>query len=724
MSTPSGGVRVLHVDDDPAFADLVSTYLERESDAIEVLTEYEPGDGLERLDEGRVDCVVSDYDMPVADGLEFLEAVREEYPDLPFILFTGKGSEEIASEAITAGVTDYLQKEGSPEQYTVLANRIENAVAQHRSQTALEESQQRLSLFIEQSPLGVLEYDENFEIVGLNDTGQEILGYTEAELQGDTWERLVTDSSYDDVDEVTNRLASAEGGYHSVDENVRADGERIVCEWHNRVVTDDAGEVVAVFSLFQDITDRKRYERELEQYEAYLEASTDVITVVDDAGTIRYQSPSVTRVLGYESGALVGEDGFEFVHPDDRERALGVFSRLLSGEAATATVEARFRSADGEWRWLEIRGTDHLDHPEIGGIVTNSRDITERREREEELQEVNALLSTLVGTLPVGVLAEDTDRNVLAANDRLFELFGLPGTPDEAIGEDCERLAEQVSDQFADPAGFVEGIDELIHEGRSVRNETLVLADGRTFARSHEPIELSSGAGHLWVYRDVSERMERERELQRQNRRLNDFASVVSHDLRAPLNVASGSLELLDEECDDDRLGTVEDALGRMDDIVTDLLSLARSGQDIGATDSVDLWNAVEAAWGTTAAASDAEIVVPEDGEPVTVEADEDRLRQLLENLLRNAVEHTDGSVTVTVGALENGFYVEDDGPGIAEKHREAAFEAGYSTSEDGTGFGLSIVEQIVDAHGWEVRLREGRDGGARFEIIGVADGG
>jgi DNA-binding NtrC family response regulator len=126
MLTSVDSIRVLHVDDEPDFCDVVALYLEREGDALEVLTEHSADAGLERLETGDVDCVISDYDMPGTDGLEFLEAVREEHPDLPFILFTGKGSEEIASDAISTGVTDYLQKRGGTEQYSVLANRIEN----------------------------------------------------------------------------------------------------------------------------------------------------------------------------------------------------------------------------------------------------------------------------------------------------------------------------------------------------------------------------------------------------------------------------------------------------------------------------------------------------------------------------------------------------------------------------------------------------------------------
>jgi PAS domain S-box-containing protein len=711
-------IRVLHCDDDPGFSTLVKSFLERENGRFVVATASAPADALDRLASEPFDCVVSDYDMPDKDGIELLEAVRESHPQLPFILYTGKGSEEVASDAISAGVTDYLQKGTGTGQYTVLANRIENAVGQYRSRTALEASQKRLSLFIEQSPLGVLEYNEDFEIVRVNDTAEDILGYSEAELRGDTWERLVTEASYDDVDEVTDKLAAAEGGFHSIDENVRKDGDRIVCEWHNRVITDDDGDAVAIFSLFQDVTDRKQYERELEEYEAYLKGSTDIITVLDDTGTIQYQSPSVTRILGYEPEELIGHDGFELVHPEDTPAATDAFTDLLSGPTRTATAEVRVRTADGDWRWFEIRGTDHLDHAEIGGVVINSREVTERKRREQDLEEVNALLSTLVETMPMGVLAEDASREVLATNERLFELFGLPGQPEDVLGDDCERLAREVADLFVDSEGFVERIGEVIEAGASVREERLELEDGRTLARSHEPIELPRGAGHLWVYRDVTDQESRERTLQRQNERLEGFASVVSHDLRNPLSVATGHLELVREEDDDDRLETVATALDRMDQIVGDLLSLARSGDDIGSTAAVDLHDAVEAAWQ----------VADDDGGRLTVtaelgpiEADRTRLLQLLENLFRNAIDHGGDDVTVTVSPLADGFCVTDDGPGIPRATREDAFEPGYTTSTDGTGFGLSIVKQIADAHGWDVRLTSGPDGGARVEVAGVS---
>jgi DNA-binding NtrC family response regulator len=123
-------IRVLHVDDEPEFAELVASYLERSERRLSVETATSASEGFDRLADTRFDCVVSDYDMPGRSGIEFLEAVQDEHPDLPFILYTGKGSEDVASEAISAGVTDYLQKRPGPDQYTLLANRIRNAVEQ------------------------------------------------------------------------------------------------------------------------------------------------------------------------------------------------------------------------------------------------------------------------------------------------------------------------------------------------------------------------------------------------------------------------------------------------------------------------------------------------------------------------------------------------------------------------------------------------------------------
>jgi signal transduction histidine kinase len=208
----------------------------------------------------------------------------------------------------------------------------------------------------------------------------------------------------------------------------------------------------------------------------------------------------------------------------------------------------------------------------------------------------------------------------------------------------------------------------------------------------------------------------REMELERQNERLEEFAGLVSHDLRNPLNVATARLEIAQDEYESDQLNRVSGALDRMEILIDDLLEFARGGSHVSDPDEVLLEAVAEEAWAN----------VPTDGATLVVEsdrhiaADSSRFKQLLENLFRNAVEHGADAVTVSVGRLESGFYVEDDGPGIPADDREMVLEAGYSSADDGTGFGLAIVKEIADAHNWELQIVEGSEGGARFEITGV----
>lgn len=155
-----------------------------------------------------------------------------------------------------------------------------------------------------------------------------------------------------------------------------------------------------------------------------------------------------------------------------------------------------------------------------------------------------------------------------------------------------------------------------------------------------------------------------------------------------------------------------------MNTLIEDLLTLARQGKAVTETEAVDLTAVVEECWETVATGK-ASLSI--EGNCRTIVANKSRLKQLLENLIRNAVEHGGSDVTVTVGGLRDGFYVEDDGPGIPEDGIESVFEAGYSTNAEGTGFGLSIVQRIVEAHEWNIRATRGAEGGARFEITDVA---
>jgi signal transduction histidine kinase len=211
----------------------------------------------------------------------------------------------------------------------------------------------------------------------------------------------------------------------------------------------------------------------------------------------------------------------------------------------------------------------------------------------------------------------------------------------------------------------------------------------------------------------------RNRELRRQNDRLDQFASIVSHDLRNPLNVAQGRLELAAETGEESHFDALGRALDRIDSILTDMLAFARQGRTVEDVESVTLEGLATGAWEAVETGS---VTLDVEGS-FAFEAHESRLSQALENLFRNAVEHGgDDLGTVWVGPLdgERGFYVEDDGRGIPEADREKVFDSGFSTTTEGTGFGLPIVKAVIEAHGWSMEIEAGRTGGARFEVRGL----
>ncbi|WP_267640902.1 sensor histidine kinase [Haloarchaeobius amylolyticus] len=348
--------------------------------------------------------------------------------------------------------------------------------------------------------------------------------------------------------------------------------------------------------------------------------------------------------------------------------------------------------------------------------------------RVQELQQqVAELQAQAEGTID-GLVLVAGDGTVLRTNDRFFDILDVD-TPTSEGTPDGRMLADRLARRIADTDRFRDRVEHLHGHPTEESRDEFRLEDGRWVDLYSTPVTVGTDGrrARLWVVRDVSERKEYELDLERHRDRLDQFASMVSHDLRNPMNVAEGYLEVARERTDDEALAEVAWAHRRMRALIDDLLTLARTNRSITDLEPVCLATLVERCW-RNVDADDAELCVETDR---VVVADETRLSQVLENLLRNSVEHgstsdqtgTDASaeaLTITVGDLETGFYVEDDGVGIPPAQRQRVFESGYSTRPDGTGLGLDIVAQIVAAHGWEVELAEGTQGGVRFEITGV----
>ena len=187
MSTAhSEPIHLLHIDDDPSFVDLLRDVLEAEFDRFVITSVTDPEDGIEALEGEAVDCVVSDYDMPGKNGLEVLDAVRADHPNLPFILFTGKGSEEIASDAISRGVTDYLQKQPGLDQFRLLAKRVENAVAKARAEEEVDRTRDWFATLLSNIADYVFVVDPNGQISYCSPSIERVMGYTPDEVTGES----------------------------------------------------------------------------------------------------------------------------------------------------------------------------------------------------------------------------------------------------------------------------------------------------------------------------------------------------------------------------------------------------------------------------------------------------------------------------------------------------------------------------------------------------------
>ncbi|ELZ43674.1 PAS domain S-box [Halorubrum coriense DSM 10284] len=214
----------------------------------------------------------------------------------------------------------------------------------------------------------------------------------------------------------------------------------------------------------------------------------------------------------------------------------------------------------------------------------------------------------------------------------------------------------------------------------------------------------------------VAELEQANNRLAMKNEQLDQFVDVASHDLRNPVNVAKGRIELARADSDSEHLETADAALERMTALITDLVSLTKAGDQIDEVSAVTLDAVSQSAWDSVET-KDASLDVETELE---ISADESRFQQVLENLFRNSIEHGGDDVTVRVGALSNGFYVEDTGVGIPDDLRGQVFEDGVTTGGTGAGLGLTIIKQIATAHGWAIEVAESAEDGARFEFTGV----
>jgi PAS domain S-box-containing protein len=739
---------LLCVDDDAEFLDLMTMFLQRKLPAATIHTATSVTDAQRLVEVEPITCIVSDYEMSDQNGLEFLRTVRDTHPELPFILFTGKGSEDIASEAISAGVTDYLQKRG-PEQYDLLATRIRHAVSEYQTEHKLRERVKELTAIQTISDLLANRDDQLAEQL------QHVVTYLPQALQfpeeavaslsiGDT---VFTDPEYESpVQQLTVQDVTTAGtevvltvGY-TTDADTETDTEGFLPE-ERELLTTILHLVTASLDRQHVLEDLREADRRLT---LILENTTAVMYLKDTDCRYVFVNAEYERLFDVDTEDLVGKYDTD-IHPPDVAASVEANDRRVLETGAPIEVEEQIIVDGDERTYLSLKVPARDEAGTIEGVFGVSTEITERKERERQLEALNREIPRLLSAETAEEVAE---RGVVAARD----ILGLQANAIHLYDAETDELV---------PVAYTDAVPELIGEPPTFRDQNSiawrVFKNGSTTAiddvqadtdaynpdspiRSelHLPLgeygilmagsptssdfdtqDVTIGelfAAHLstalaQVNTEQALR-EREAQLEEKNERLEQFASTVSHDLRNPLSVAAGNLELYHEDGNESRLETIETALTRIQELITDLTALARHGIPEKNQDSVAAHEVARNAW-TLIDTRSATLST----EPCMVTGDESQLSTLFENLFRNAAGHGGPDVIVRVGPLDDGFYVEDTGDGIPPDDRDRVFDHGYTTGYNGSGIGLTIVSRIAQSHDWNITLTESTEGGARFEF-------
>ncbi|WP_256403808.1 PAS domain-containing sensor histidine kinase [Halorubrum salinum] len=528
-------------------------------------------------------------------------------------------------------------------------------------------------------------------------------------------------------------------------------GELVVLNLNRAAIFMAAGVLLGYYA-----TGLQAREHQLElsenRFRALTENSSFAVISIDDTSTIRYANDATEDLFGYSTTELVGKPLTMLMPPRFRE----TLSHNLTDGRQTVdwdALELAGMHADGDEFPVEVSfgeyvvGDDHL----FTGVI---QDISDRKAAEEQLRSHTSKVTQLHAVATKITGADSSEQVYQRTANGVVDVF--PADVALVAIADGDQLVPTASSDHHSLEGCQPVSATLGCVGRSFQSGNVLRLDDLTDTRSatQSPLQddrsqpdvdqaepralLSIPLGKYGVVQAVAhepaafsdrdeevaemlvthvttalQRVEAESTIRRERDRFEEFANILSHDLRNPLSVAQGRLELIQRTGELEHVEPIDRSLNRIDRLIEDMLTLAREGDAVGETQLVAVRAVANQAWNNVST-EPASLKIESS---VQIDADQSRLIQVFENLYRNAIEHGGDEIMIRVGALDGGFYVEDTGPGIPADERDEVFESGYTTNPDGTGFGLAIVKRIVEAHGWEIKIIEGTDGGARFEI-------
>ena len=431
-------IRVLHVDDEATHLDYAKAFLEMADEDLAIESVASPEDALERLESVTYDCIVSDFQMPGLDGIELARRIRET-SDIPFIIYTGRGSEEVAEAAFTVGIDDYIRKEVNPSHYQVLARRIRFAVDKKRAENKVIQERDRAQRYLDVAAVIMVVLDTEGRVSLLNQKGCEILGVSQEEALGENWfDSFLLSSNVEEVKEVFRELMAGNIEPVRFYENpvVSSSGEERIIAWNNSLLHDDGGNIIGILSSGSDITEQRRTE---EKFRALLEESRDAIFVLDHESYL-YGNSKAAELLGLsDPSELIGRDAFEFVAPEDREKVRERVFRRQRGEAVPYRYVFNLVNMEGTRIPVETN-VSLIEYDGKPASLAISRDITEQKQLEEELRKSEESYRTLLEE-GMDAVAITMEQEFAYVNKTFVKMLGYTD-PSELIGRRSSELVD------------------------------------------------------------------------------------------------------------------------------------------------------------------------------------------------------------------------------------------------------------------------------------------
>ena len=537
-------IRILLIDDEEAHLEIAKVFLEQEQ-GFKVDTSLSAQEALDRLKRERFDVIISDYQMPGMNGIELLKTLKSAGDTTPYILFTGRGREDVAIDALNNGASFYLQKGGdATSQFAELVNMIETSARQSRAEKALLQEKDRAQQYINLAGVMLLALDKHGKVTLINKKGCEILGYEEDQILGKSWfENFLRERCRDEVKVIFNGLMRGELGPldHQPSFPVLCKGgaERRIA-FTNAHLKNEEGEIVGTLSSGEDVTERELAEDALRvglaKYTTLFESLPLGVTISDKEGNIVESNRDAERLLGLSREDQVKRqiDGREWriVRRDGSPMPASEYAsvRAMKENRLVSDVEMGIVKDDGPPTWINVTAAPI---PLAGyGVAIVYNDITERKLAEEMLRKSEDKYRQLVELAQEGVWVIDADANTTYVNPRMAEMLGY--TSGEMMGRPIFAFMDERGKKTAQMAlGRRQGIHEH-HDFEFLRK------DGQRIYASLETSPLMDEAGnytgYMAVVADITERKRTEdalRESEKRYRLLVDSAAeaiIVAQD--------------------------------------------------------------------------------------------------------------------------------------------------------------------------------------------------